>query len=295
MIEVEKAYEYCESVTKFHAKSFYFAAKFLPKHKQKAVYPIYAFCRHVDDEIDEIGDGDEAEAIKSVEKWKANLNFIYENDFNEQLTTNNEQTQVFIAWKDLLTRYKIPQNLPLELVQGVLMDTTIKRYETFEELYVYCYRVASTVGLMSSEILGYADKNALEYAEAMGIGMQLTNILRDVKEDAEIGRIYLPQEDLRKFGVTEEQIFAGKFDENFRQMMKFQVKRARDYYEKGEKGIPMLEKDSRFTVLMASRTYGRILDKIEKLDYNVFSARAHTNKIQKLLSIPKIWFAARKI
>lgn len=295
MIEVEKAYEYCESVTKFHAKSFYFAAKFLPKHKQKAVYPIYAFCRHVDDEIDEIGDGDEAEAIKSVEKWKANLNFIYENDFKEQLTTNNEQTQVFIAWKDLLTNYKIPQNLPLELVQGVLMDTTIKRYETFEELYVYCYRVASTVGLMSSEILGYADKNALEYAEAMGIGMQLTNILRDVKEDAEIGRIYLPQEDLRNFGVTEEQIFEGKFDENFRQMMKFQVKRARDYYEKGEKGIPMLEKDSRFTVLLASRIYGRILDKIEKLDYNVFSARAHTNKIQKLLSIPKIWFAARKI
>lgn len=295
MNEVEKSYEYCESVTKFHAKSFYFAAKFLPKHKQKAVYPIYAFCRHVDDEIDEIGDGDEAEAIKSVEKWKANLNFIYENDFNEQLTTNSEQTQVFIAWKDLLTNYKIPQNLPLELVQGVLMDTTIKRYETFEELYVYCYRVASTVGLMSSEILGYADKNALEYAEAMGIGMQLTNILRDVKEDAEIGRIYLPQEDLRKFGVTEEQIFAGKFDENFRQMMKFQVKRARDYYEKGEKGIPMLEKDSRFTVLLASRIYGRILDKIEKLDYNVFSARAHTNKIQKLISIPKIWFAARKI
>jgi len=295
MNEVEKSYEYCESVTKFHAKSFYFAAKFLPKHKQKAVYPIYAFCRHVDDEIDEIGDGDEAEAIKSVEKWKANLNFIYENDFNEQLTTNDKQTQVFIAWKDLLTRYKIPQNLPLELVQGVLMDTTIKRYETFEQLYVYCYRVASTVGLMSSEILGYADKNALEYAEAMGIGMQLTNILRDVKEDAEIGRIYLPQEDLRKFGVTEEQIFEGEFDENFRQMMKFQVKRARDYYEKGEKGIPMLEKDSRFTVLLASRIYGRILDKIEKLDYNVFSARAHTNKIQKLLSIPKIWFAARKI
>lgn len=293
--EVKKAYEYCESVTKIHAKSFYFAAKFLPKHKQKAVYPIYAFCRHVDDEIDEIGDGDEAEAIRSVEKWKANLKFIYENDFNEQLTANNEQTQVFIAWKDLLTRYKIPQNLPLELVQGVLMDTTIKRYETFEELYVYCYRVASTVGLMSSEILGYADKTALEYAEAMGIGMQLTNILRDVKEDAEIGRIYLPAEDLRKFGVTEKQIFEGKFDENFRQMMKFQVKRAREYYEKGEKGIPMLEQDSRFTVLLASRIYGRILDKIEKLDYNVFSARAHTNKIQKMLSIPKIWLAARKI
>jgi len=295
MSEVEKAYEYCKSVTKFHAKSFYFAAKFLPKHKQKAVYPIYAFCRHVDDEIDEIGDGDEAEAVKSVEKWKANLNNIYENKFDKQRTTNNEQTQVFIAFQDVLQTYQIPQNLPLELIQGVLMDTTTKRYETFEELYVYCYRVASTVGLMSSEILGYSDKIALEYAEAMGIGMQLTNILRDVKEDAEIGRIYIPQEDLRRFNISEEQIFARKFDENFRQMMKFQVERAREYYEKGEKGIPLLEKDSRFTVLLASRIYAKILDKIENLDYNVFSARAHTNKSQKLLSIPKIWLEARKM
>lgn len=294
MSEVEKAYEYCKSVTKFHAKSFYFAAKFLPKHKQKAVYPIYAFCRHVDDEIDEIGDGDEAEAVKSVERWKTNLNFIYEKN-NKQRTTNNEQLQVFIAWQDLLENYKIPQNLPLELIQGVLMDTTTKRYETFEELYVYCYRVASTVGLMSSEILGYSDKIALEYAEAMGIGMQLTNILRDVKEDAEIGRIYIPQEDLRRFNISEEQIFAGKFDENFQQMMKFQVERAREYYEKGEKGISLLEKDSRFTVLLASRIYAKILDKIENLDYNVFSARAHTNKSQKLLSIPKIWLEARKM
>lgn len=295
MNEVEKAYEYCESVTKLHAKSFYFAAKFLPKHKQKAVYPIYAFCRHVDDEIDEIGDGDEAEAVNSVEKWKANLNNIYENKFDEQRTTNHEQTQVFIAFQDVLQTYKIPRELPLELIQGVLMDTTIKRYETFEELYVYCYRVASTVGLMSSEILGYSDRIALDYAEAMGIGMQLTNILRDIKEDAAIGRIYIPQEDLRKFDVSEKQIFDGKFDGNFRQMMKFQVKRAQKYYEKGEKGIPMLEKDSRFTVLLASKIYAKILDKIENLDYNIFSSRAHTKKIQKLLSIPKIWLEARKL
>lgn len=294
MNEVEKAYEYCESVTKFHAKSFYFAAKFLPKHKQKAVFPIYAFCRHVDDEIDEIGDGDEAEAVKSVENWKTNLNFIYEKH-NKPRTANNEQLQVFIAWQDLLKNYKIPQNLPLELVQGVLMDTTIKRYETFDELYVYCYRVASTVGLMSSEILGYSEKIALDYAEAMGIAMQLTNILRDIKEDAEIGRIYIPQKDLQKFGVSEAQIFANKFDLKFRQLMKFQVERAREFYEKGEKGIPLLEKDSRFTVLLASRIYSKILDEIEKMDYNIFLKRAHTSKSQKLLSIPKIWLEARKM
>ena len=150
--ELEKAYKYCENVTKIHAKSFYFAAKFLPKHKQKAVYPIYAFCRHVDDAIDEIGNSDEASAIQVVEHWKLHLNAVY-TQANEGETTNDEgQSQVLLAWQDLLKTYKIPQNLPFELMQGVVQDTHIKRYETFDELYVYCYRVASTVGLMASEI-----------------------------------------------------------------------------------------------------------------------------------------------
>lgn len=296
--ELEKAYEYCENVTKLHAKSFYFAAKFLPREKQRAVYPIYAFCRHVDDEIDEIGDGDEAEAIDAVERWKANLEEIYSpaktQRHKDQRPKTKDQKQVFIAWQDVLENYKIPQNLPLELIQGVLMDTTVKRYETFDELYVYCYRVASTVGLMSSEILGYADKIALEYAEAMGIAMQLTNILRDVKEDAAMGRIYLPQEDLRAFDVSEEQITANEFDANFAALMKFEVERARKYYAEGEKGIALLEKDSRLTVLLASRIYARILDEIEKQNYNVFTRRARTTRSQKILAIPKIWLEARR-
>ena len=301
--ELEKAYEYCESVTKFHAKSFYFAAKFLPKLKRRAVYPIYAFCRHVDDEIDEIGEGDEAKAILAVERWKQNLKEIYpqiNTDIHRFETENQklktkDQELVFIAWQDLLKTYKIPRELPLELIEGVLMDTNIKRYETFDELYVYCYRVASTVGLMSSEILGYSDKIALEYAEAMGIAMQLTNILRDIKEDAAMNRIYLPQEDLRRFDVSEAQIFASEFDENFKTMMKFQIERAREFYAKGEKGIALLSKDSRFTVLLAGRIYAKILDEIEKQNYNIFTRRAHTTSRQKILSIPKIWLNAKKI
>ncbi len=291
--ETEKAYQYCESVTKKHAKSFFFAAKFLPLKKQKAVYPIYAFCRHVDDEIDEIGDGDKETAIETVKKWKTNLENIYHGKINSQLTTHNSRL-VFAAWSDLLKTYKIPLNLPLELIEGVLMDTKIKRYESFDDLYLYCYRVASTVGLMSSEILGYSDVKALEYAEAMGIGMQLTNILRDIKEDARIGRIYIPQEDLKKFGVSEQQIFDKNFDENFRSLMKFQMERARSFYHKGEKGISLLEKDSRFTVLLASRIYSKILDEIEKQNFNVFVKRAHTTKKQKVFSIPKIWLESRK-
>lgn len=316
--EIELAYKYCESVTKFHAKSFYFAAKFLPKHKQKAVYPIYAFCRHVDDEIDEIGVGNEKNAISAVEKWKSKLEEVYLNvdkkdaivkkENKPQINTNrhrlkaghqkpetNNQNYVLTAWKDLLESYRIPRNLPFELMNGVLMDTQIKRYETFDELYVYCYRVASTVGLMSSEILGYSDPVALQYAEAMGIAMQLTNILRDVKEDAAMGRIYLPQEDLRRFGISEQQVFDNESSGNFVEMMKFQVARARDYYAKGEKGICLLEKDSRFTVLLAARIYAKILDEIERRNYNVFTSRAHTSKRQKIFAIPKIWLAAAKM
>jgi 15-cis-phytoene synthase len=293
--ELEKAYQYCESVTKLHARSFYFAAKFLPRAKQRAVYPIYAFCRHVDDEIDEIGDGNQAEAVKAVEKWRSKLEEIYAGELDrKQPETNNGQTEVFTAWQDLLKTYQIPSELPLDLVRGVLMDTSINRYETFDELYIYCYRVASTVGLMSSEIMGYSDKAALEYAEVMGIGMQLTNILRDVKEDAAMNRIYLPQEDLRRFNVSEEQIFANKFDKNFARMMKFQVGRARDFYEKGEKGIAFLEKDSRFTVLLASRIYAKIMDEIERQNYNVFARRARTSRMQKILAIPKIWLQTPK-
>ncbi len=175
------------------------------------------------------------------------------------------------------------------------MDTHIKRYETFDELYVYCYRVASTVGFMASEIFGYTDEKTLDYAEALGIAMQLTNILRDVKEDAAMNRIYLPQEDLRKFNVSEQQFFDGEFDKNFVELMKFQINRAKNYYATAEKGIALLEKDTRFTVLLAARIYGQILQKIEQQNYDVFLKRAHTTMTQKIFSIPKIWLEAKKI
>ncbi|MEZ5425196.1 MAG: phytoene/squalene synthase family protein [Pyrinomonadaceae bacterium] len=315
--EIEKAYDYCEGVTKLHARSFYFAARFLPRPKQRAVFPIYAFCRHVDDEIDEIGGTDEKTSVETVEKWKTRLREVYQlknepggfsNETNSEQPTetkipesgirnpkSEEQRLVLLAWRDLLKTFPIPVETPLELVEGVLMDTKKNRYQTFEDLYLYCYRVASTVGLMSSEILGYSDKKALEYAEALGIGMQLTNILRDVKEDAAIGRIYLPREDLEEFDVSEEQIFEGNFDSNFRRLIRFQIERARNYYRIGERGIALLEKDSRFTVLLASRIYGKILNEIEKLDCNVFRQRAHTTKVQKLLAIPGIWLRSKRI
>lgn len=269
--EIEKAYKYCESVTKTHAKSFYFAAKFLPKEKQKPIYALYALCRSVDDAVDEAGISGERQSIEAIENWKAKLETVYRGELRiavDELRENEFIQLVLAAWQDLLKTYKIPQNLPLELMRGVLTDTRVRRYETFDELYVYCYRVASTVGLMSSEIFGYADARALENAEALGIAMQLTNILRDVKEDAAMNRIYLPQEDLRKFAVSEEQIFAGRTDENFIRLIKFQIERAKNYYRKAEMGVALLEADARFTVLLALRLYGKILNEIEKQNYD---------------------------
>lgn len=290
---IDEAYRYCESVTRRHAKSFYFAARFLPAAKRRSVFPIYAFCRHVDDEIDGIGEGDTTAAVASVERWKRNLEDVYEGRTPD--APDEGQREVFVAWSDLLRRFPIPIDAALDLVRGVLMDTVVRRYETFDDLYVYCYRVASTVGLMSSEILGYSDRSALDQAEAMGIAMQLTNIIRDVREDAAMGRIYLPAEDLRRFGVTEDQIMAGRMDARFVELMRFQVSRARDYYRLGEQGIGLLERDSRFTVLLAARIYARILDDVERRNYDVFSGRAHTTKAQKLLAMPRIWLEARRM
>jgi phytoene synthase len=291
---LEDAFEYCRSVTVKHAKSFYFAARFLPLEKRRAVFPIYAFCRHVDDEIDEAAIADAEKAATAVERWRVNLGAVYDGVLPEGDDVSPQQKLVFRAWLDVIAKYPIPPSLPIELVEGVLMDTTIKRYETFEDLYLYCFRVASTVGLMSSEILGYHDPKAVEYAEAMGIAMQLTNILRDVREDASMGRIYLPQEDLRRFDVDDDQILAGRFDGNFDALMRFEIDRARHYYREGEKGIAMLSSDSRFTVLLASRIYAKILDEIDERGRNVFLGRAHTTRFQKMASIPSIWLAAKK-
>ncbi|HLM01687.1 MAG TPA: phytoene/squalene synthase family protein [Pyrinomonadaceae bacterium] len=313
--ETERAYRYCRSVTKTHAKSFYFAAKFLPRHKQNPIYALYALCRHVDDEVDESGIENEREAAVAVESWRTKLDEIYARGGNCELrianyesaekinkglpSADNGQTLVLTAWQDLLKKYEIPRNLPLELMKGVLMDTHVKRYRTFAELYVYCYRVASTVGLMSSEIFGYCGgdggEKAREYAEALGIAMQLTNILRDVGEDASMNRIYLPAEDLRKFGVSEKQIFDNRADENFVDLMKFQIRRARRFYKKSEKGIPLLSRDARFAVLLASRFYAKILDEIERQNYDVFKRRAYTSFGQKVFSLPRIWREAKNL
>ncbi|HEY0406930.1 MAG TPA: phytoene/squalene synthase family protein [Pyrinomonadaceae bacterium] len=285
--ELERAYRYCQQTTRAHAKSFYFCSHFLPREKRRAIYAVYALCRHVDDAVDAAGIRGERDALAAVERWRAELDAVY--------TSGRANSPVLLAWRDMLTRFRIRQELPLELMRGVLMDTHIKRYETWEDLRVYCYRVASVVGLMSSEIFGYEEPRTLHYAEQLGLAMQLTNILRDVGEDARMGRIYLPQEDARRFGYTEADLLGGKLNEPFFALMTFEIERARSLYREAERGIPLLAAEARFTVLLAARLYARILDEIERNGYDVYTRRAHLSLAGKLRAAPRIWQEARKL
>lgn len=286
--DVSAAYLYCQQVTRRHAKSFYFSARFLPAHKRKPIYAVYALCRHVDDAVDEAGVQSERQARIAVEEWERRLNAVYQ---GEAIGDN----PVLIAWRDMLRRYAIGRELPLELMRGVLMDTYRNRYETWDDLRLYCYRVASVVGLMSSEIFGYEKPETLVYAEALGIAMQLTNILRDVGEDARMNRIYLPREDMERFGYTADELLRGEINERFVALMRFEIERARKFYAEAEKGIPLLDRDARFTVLLAARLYAAILTKIEAANYDAFTRRAHLTLPAKIASLPRIWRAARKL
>ncbi len=290
--EVERAYRYCRLKTRTHAKSFYFCAHFLPREKRRAIYAVYALCRHVDDEVDEAGVCDEVGARAAVERWQIELNAVYR---GESVAASSQVLPVLIAWRDMLSRFSIARELPLELMRGVLMDTYQKTYESWSDLRVYCYRVASIVGLMSSEIFGYRESVTLKYAEALGLAMQLTNILRDVGEDLRLGRIYLPREDLKRFGVTEDELARGEVTEGFRALMEFEIERARALYHEAERGIPLLDRDARFTVLLAARLYARILDEIERADFDVFTRRAHLSFAGKLRAAPRVWRAARAL
>ncbi len=287
LITLEDAYTYCRQISKHHAKTFYLASMFLPKKQQKPIFAIYALLRTVDDIVDiaevKLTNGliTSEEIQRMLDGWKLKLQSCYDGKCDHD--------PIMMAWHDTLKSYSIPIELPLDLMDGVAMDIEFKPFETFDELYVYCYKVAAVVGLMTSEIFGYTDKQALEHAIELGIAMQLTNILRDVGEDVDRARIYLPLEDLRRFNYSSEELMQKKMNDNFLNLMKFQIERARSYYRSSEKGIPMLEKPSRFGVCISSVNYGNILTAIEKNNYDVFSKRAYRSFYQKVSTIPYVW------
>lgn len=286
-LSLTNAYEYCRQVARHHAKTFYLATLFLPKKLQNPIFAMYALLRTVDDLVDlaedKLTNGQltREEINRSIEAWKKQLRECYDG--------RQSNDPILMAWQDTIACYAIPIELPLDLIDGVAMDIEFTAFETFDELYVYCYKVASVVGLMTAEIFGYTDRKALQHAIDLGIAMQLTNILRDIGEDIDRGRIYLPLEDLRRFGYSREEFMSKTMNRNFVDLMKFEIERARSYYASADKGIPMLKRDSRFAVSISRRNYSDILKAIEQNDYDVFNRRAYRTRYQKLSTLPSIW------
>lgn len=277
------AYKQADRITAHHSKSFYFASGLLPEEKRSAVRALYAFCRTVDDIVDEL-------------ELKKDRDF--ELDYWREIVrsaSSSTDDLVAAAWADTLIRYHIPRHYALQLIDGVARDMYQTRYQTFDDLATYCYGVASTVGLMSMYIVGFHGHEAVPYAIKLGVALQMTNILRDVGEDYRNGRLYLPREELAFYGINETDIAKGKVNDNWRQFMKFQIERTRQLYKESWTGIKMLEREGRLAIGAASTLYCGILDDIEKHDYDVFTRRASLNTIEKFMKVPPVWWKVQSL
>lgn len=251
----------------------------MPPAKRLAMSAIYAFMRRSDDIADDAVSP--AVALDGLKKWRAAVAAAF--------AGATAGDPILPALVDTVQRYRIPQKCFFDLLDGTEMDQTITRYATFDELYRYCYRVASCVGLVVLPVFGYSDPAALVPAEACGIAFQLTNILRDVKEDAGRGRIYLPGEDLRRFGVSEADILAGRATPGLIELLKFEAARAREFYRQAEPLLGLIEPDSRGTLAVMIGIYGGILDKIAARNYAVWEGRIGLSTAEKLWIVLKNW------
>lgn len=268
------SFEHARQITAYYSKSFYISACMLPLEKRWATYAVYGFCRYADNLIDTQRKRRTEEVLAEVEFLAHELAVAYR--------TGESEHPILRPFIVVAKKYGISKEHALELLKGVRMDLQISRYETFQELYLFCYRVAAVVGLMMTPVLGYDSDEAFLYAEKLGVAMQLTNILRDIQEDRDMGRIYIPCEELRAFGCGERDILEEKMTPPFRELMKFQVERALAYYDEAARGIPMLAADSRFAIYSASRIYRGILKRLQARDYNPFLGRVVVPQHRKL-------------
>ena len=296
LTQLNKAYEICRKETQQWAKTFYLGTLLLPYEKRKAIWAIYVWCRRTD----EIMDSAEA-STKSQDELSDKLNEWEENTKN--IFKGNIKSDLDAVLVDTIERF--PQKIQpyLDMIEGQRMDLYKFRYANFSELQLYCYRVAGTVGLMTQNVMGIDSAytsapwsnmpDPSEAAIALGIANQLTNILRDVGEDRQRGRIYLPQEDIKKFNYSEEELLNGTINTQWRNLMHFQLTRARDWFHKSEEGIKWLSADARWPVWTSLRLYRGILDSIERLDYDVFNNRAFVKNSVKALEIPISFLLSR--
>ena len=294
--QLDQAYEICRKETQQWAKTFYLGTLLLPQEKRRAIWAIYVWCRRTDEIMDslEASTKSQDELSDNLDEWEENTRNVFKGNIKSELDS---------VLLDTIEKY--PQSIQpyLDMIDGQRMDLNKFRYKDFDELKLYCYRVAGTVGLMTQNVMGIdsaytsapwsAMPDPSEAAIALGIANQLTNILRDVGEDRQRGRIYLPQADIEKFNYSEEELLKGKINMQWKALMNFQLKRARDWFQKAEDGIKWLSSDARWPVWTSLRRYRGILDSIERLDYDVFNNRAFVKNSVKAFEIPISFLISR--
>ena len=274
-------YERCAQVTRRSRSSFYYAFILLPPERRRALHAVYAFCRFIDDIADDESIRERALLLK---RWREELDRVYAGAPTRALSR---------ALADSARRFKIPRELFEEIINGVEMDLSRKRYQSWEELRPYCYRVASALGLICIEIFGYRNPSAKLYAENLGLALQLTNILRDVREDAERGRIYLPLEDLARFNVSEEEILGGVYSPNFINLMDFEARRARELYVLAQSELAPEDRATLLTAEAMRLIYAAVLERIIKSNYRVLDRRHSLSAPHKLYLVGRAWAEGR--
>lgn len=281
---VAASYAHCRRIARTHARNFYYSFAVLPPEKRSAMCAVYAFMRRCDDLSDEAASPEAKRAALGV--WRSAMERAFAGDCGDDA--------ILPAFQDTVRRFQIPPRFFHELLDGAEMDLACTRYPSFEDLYRYCYRVASTVGFVCIHIWGFAGGDAAyEPAEACGIAFQLTNILRDLKEDGLRGRIYLPQEDLARFGYSEEDLLGGVRRPEFLALLEYEAQRAREYYERALPLIPMLHPDGRATFIVMYRIYRELLEHVASLGYGVLDHRARVSTARKVGILATAWLESR--
>jgi phytoene synthase len=270
--------EYCQQKASQSGSSFYYSFLFLPPHRRRAITALYAFCREVDDVVDECLDPQIA--ATKLAWWRHELGDLY---------AGHPQHPVTRALLPVLAEFNLPQEQLLEIIDGMEMDLQQSRYLDFKALSLYCYRVASVVGLLAAEIFGYKDRKTQKYAHDLGMAFQLTNIIRDVGEDARMGRIYLPIDDLQRFEVTKADILNARYSENFRRLMEFQIERAEQFYAQAMSELPDADRKTQRPGLIMAAIYRTLLDEIKSENCQVLTQRISLTPLRKLWIAWRTW------
>ncbi len=287
--DLEFAYAQCRAITRREARNFYYAFLTLPPAQRRAICVAYAFCRHCDDSVD--AQGTVPDKLVMLDELGEMLEQSYQGRPPSAGANQGRSGRagVFLALADVTQRHQIPQEHFLDVLSGVRADLVKDRYQNFGELRTYCYQVASAVGLICLQIFGYTDPKAKAHAVDLGLAMQLTNIARDVAEDWGLGRVYLPQDEMARFGYSEAELAAGVVNQAFVDLMRFQAQRAREYFRSGFLLLPYLSLRSRACPAVLGRLYCRVLDRIEASGYDVLHRRVSLSTTEKLWVMARTW------